>query len=112
MELNAETLSQIRQIGGNELLSRLAKLYLEHTPMRLEEIRCGLAEADWRRTALAIHSLRSSSVTLGALHLAESAADLEKLAEAGCKSELEGAFPELEAMTENALRAVGNLLHA
>jgi HPt (histidine-containing phosphotransfer) domain-containing protein len=109
VELDAKTLAQIRKIGGDELLARLARLYLEHTPVRIEEMRRGLAVSNWKRTALAIHSLRSSSVTLGAVDLAESAADLEKLAEAGKKDELERALPVLESMTQAVLQAVGEL---
>lgn len=109
MELDAKTLAQIRRIGGDELLGKLARLYLEHTPVRLEEVRRGLATSDWKRAALAIHSVRSSSVTLGAMALAERAADLEKLAEDGRKDDLEKAFPDLETLTQAALRAVGDL---
>lgn len=109
MELDAKTLAQIRKIGGKKLLGRLANLYLENTPMRLEEIRRGLAAEDWRRTALAIHSVRSSSVTLGATDLAESAAELEKLAENGRKEELEQALPGLESMTQDVLRTLEEL---
>lgn len=106
MELDAKTLTQIRDIGGSDLLGRLARLYLENTPVRLEEFRRGLARSDWRRAALAIHSVRSSSLTLGVMSLAENAAELEKLAEGGQKAELEQALPAFEALTREALLAV------
>lgn len=109
MELNSRVLSQIRGIGGDELLKRLALLYLENTPVRFEQIRRGLAAKDWKRTALAIHSIRSSSATLGAVELADRAGELERMAhEDGCE-QLEGALPEFESMAREALRELEKL---
>ncbi|MFQ5527955.1 MAG: Hpt domain-containing protein [Thermoanaerobaculia bacterium] len=109
MELDAKTLSQIRGIGGDELLSKLVGLYLEHTPVRLEEIRRSLLAGDWRRTERAIHSLRSSSVTLGATDLAEHAAELEQLANRKERKALESALPDLESMTRSVLTSMRQL---
>ncbi len=109
MELDAKTLAQIREIGGDELLGRLAKLFLEHTPVRLEEVRRGLAMGDWTRTARAIHSVRSSSVTLGAVDLANTAAELEQIASEEDREQLESALPRLEQRIQTALVALGQL---
>ena len=109
MELDAKTLSQIREIGGDDLLGRLARLYLENTPLRLEEIRRGLAIGDWGRTALALHSVRSSSVTLGATELAKTAAELEKMAVAENREQLEFALPGFEKQAQMALLALEEL---
>lgn len=109
MELDAKTLSQIREIGGDELLGRLARLFLEHTPLRLEEVRRGLASDDWSRTARAVHSLRSSSVTLGAMDLAQTAAELERFAGEEKREQFESTLPVLEEKTRTALLVFGKL---
>ncbi len=109
VELDAKTLAQIRRIGGDDLLGRLARLFLEHTPVRLEEIRRGIVAGDWPRAALAIHSLRSSSVTLGAIELAERAAVLERLAEREETEALESALPSLEEHARAALLSMRRL---
>lgn len=109
MELDPKTLSQIRAIGGDELLGKLARLYLEHTPSRLKEIRRALAESDFPRTARAIHSLRSSSVTLGAASLARDAAILEQMADKEKREEVLRALPELEKQIRAALQALRKL---
>lgn len=109
MELDAKTLSQIREIGGDELLGRLARLFLEHTPLRLEEIRRGLASDDWSRTARAVHSLRSSSVTLGAVDLAQTAAELERMAGAEKREQFEAALPVLKEKTQTTLLVLEKL---
>jgi HPt (histidine-containing phosphotransfer) domain-containing protein len=109
VELDAKTLSQIREIGGEELLARLARLFLEHTPLRLEEVRRGLAAGDWSRISRAIHSLRSSSVTLGAVDLARTAAELEAMAGEENREQLEAALPGLAKKAELALRVLEKL---
>ena len=109
MELDTKTLAQIREIGGDELLAKMARLYLEHTPLRLEEIRRALAAGDWSRTRRAIHSMRSSSATLGASELAQTAAELERVAEQENREQLESSLPELEKQAQTALRAFEKL---
>ncbi len=109
MELDVKTLAQIREIGGDELLGRMARLYLEHTPVRIEEIRRALAAGDWSRTRRAIHSMRSSSATLGANELAQTAAELERMAEQENREQLESSLPGLEKQTQTALRALEKL---
>lgn len=109
MELSSKTLSQIRGIGGDELLKKLALLYLENTPVRLEEVRRGLVAKDSKRTALAIHSIRSSSATLGAVELADRAGELERMADGDETDRLESALPEFETMTREALQEIEKL---
>lgn len=109
MELDAKTLSQIREIGGDELLDKLARLFLENTPLRLEEVRRGLAADDWSRASRAVHSVRSSSVTLGAMELAEVAARLERLAGEEKREQFEGALPELQESAQTALAVIEKL---
>lgn len=106
MELDPAILSQIRGIGGDKLVGKLARMFLELTPVRLEEIRRALASGDWHRTSNAIHSLRSSSATLGATALADRAGQLERLAAREEREALEAAFPELE---EEARAVLANM---
>ena len=109
MELDMKTLAQIRELGGDELLGRMARLYLENTPLRIEEIRRGLAAGDWSRTRRAIHSMRSSSATLGAKKLAQTAAELERVAGQENREQLESSLPGLEKQAQAALRAFEKL---
>ena len=110
MELDQKTLRQIREIGGDQLLRRLVDLFVENTPMRLEEMRRALAGEDWTRAALAAHSLRSSSVTLGATELASRAADIESLANEKDLGPVEAALPDLENLARAAQSSLRALL--
>ena len=102
MELDEKTLKQIRDIGGDKLLKKLIDLFVENTPMRLVEMRRALNGSDWSRAAHAAHSLRSSSVTLGATALASRAAELEALANRKDLEPLAAGLEDLESLAAAA----------
>lgn len=101
--LSHEVVSQIRQLGGEKLLNELAQLYLEHTPKRLESLSEGLRSGDLGQVAKAAHSIRSSSVSLGAEQVAENAAVIERLAQAGSADELGQLAARLEEATATVM---------
>jgi HPt (histidine-containing phosphotransfer) domain-containing protein len=100
--LSREVVSQIRQLGGEKLLNELAELYLEHTPKRLESLGVGVRRGNREQVAKAAHSIRSSSLSLGAAQVAENAAAIERLANAGSSEDLD----QLAARLEEAAAAV------
>ncbi len=108
--LDQATLSQIRDLGGDELLHKLVSMFLENTPLRLEEIRRGLKMGDLARTEVAAHSLRSSSITLGATGVSELAAAVERMARAGDEAALREALPRLGKRVEDLYAEFGRLL--
>lgn len=109
-DLDQTTLDQIRNLGGDALLGKLVRMYLENTPLRLEEIRRGLQQGDLSRTELASHSLRSSSVTLGAVEVAATAASLEKMARSGDTQGVGRALPELDETVTAACAVLSALI--
>ena len=54
-----------------DILRHIIQLYLDLTPETLEKIDAGLAGGDMEQVAMAAHSLKGSSATLGAEQLAE-----------------------------------------
>ena len=98
--LEPEIVGQIRQLGGDELLADLVEIFLKQAPVRLQELRDGIAQNDLERAGKAAHSFRSSSVSLGARAIGEEAVDLELLADAGAADELRRRLPEFEASLE------------
>lgn len=86
--LDREIVEQIRELGGDKLLADLVDIYLEHTPGRLEALDTGLNVGDLEEVERAAHSIRSSSVSLGARWVAEEAALVEALARRGAREEL------------------------
>ena len=66
-----------------DVLRKIIQLFLELTPDTLEEIDVGVAGGDMEQVALAAHSLKGSSATLGAEQLAELCQQLYMEAKAG-----------------------------
>jgi signal transduction histidine kinase/CheY-like chemotaxis protein/HPt (histidine-containing phosphotransfer) domain-containing protein len=83
-----------------ELLSEIMRLYLEDSPLRLEDIRAGLARGDAHAVERAAHRLKGATGTLGAAETSSAAYELERL---GKEADLEGArvaLPRLERAME------------
>jgi HPt (histidine-containing phosphotransfer) domain-containing protein len=102
-DLDAKTVGQIRELGGEDLLVELVQIFLTHVPRRIENFREGVRSGDLAQAEKAIHSFRSSSVSLGAGGVAEMAAELERLAKQGRGELLEERLPEFERMVEALL---------
>jgi HPt (histidine-containing phosphotransfer) domain-containing protein len=66
--------------GDTKIVERVTRLYCDHAPMRLAELRDALSREDFKRVASAAHALQSMSLNIGACAVAETAANLEKLA--------------------------------
>ena len=62
---------------------KIISLYLEETPRRLADMRLALTRSDTSAIALAAHSLKSTSLYICLSALAETAAQMEQLADAG-----------------------------
>jgi HPt (histidine-containing phosphotransfer) domain-containing protein len=99
-ELDAKTIGQIRELGGQDLLVELVQIFLAHAPRRIENFRQGVRSGDLAQAEKAIHSFRSSSVSLGASRVAEMAAELERLAKQRRGELLAERLPEFEKAVE------------
>lgn len=97
MKLDAEVVASLERLGGDELVHRLFRTFLDHTPTRLGELRSAVADEDLESLTRAVHSLRSSSAMLGAMELSALAGELEALGDEGALQPLLGRVPELEA---------------
>ena len=77
-----QTLELDRLTGGG-LFARMVDIYLTQTPTILNDLRGAIEDRDPDRTARAAHSLKSSSLTLGAEGVAALCAELEARGRAG-----------------------------
>ena len=66
-----------------DVLRQIIQLFLKFTPDTLEKIDAGVAGGDMEQVALAAHSLKGSSATIGAEQLAELCQQLYMEAKAG-----------------------------
>lgn len=72
----------LQQPGKPDLRKQLMTLYLNSSPSLMEGIRSAIASRDGAALKQAAHSLKSSSLSLGATGLGETCASLEQLGSA------------------------------
>lgn len=110
--LDAEALDSMRartrhRNGG--LVSRVVNLYLEQTPGLLAEMNSSYQRVDFENVQLMAHTLKSSSLTIGAVYFAGICQEIENAAKSGPISErMISDVNRLYADVEQALRKVLN----
>ena len=104
--LDQEVLRELREIMDDDYLS-LLRTYLKNAPQLLEQARAAITRSDLVAMVLPVHSLKSSSANVGAMHLSELAREAERAARAGDLDEAEAAFGAVDlafSRAEAALR--------
>jgi HPt (histidine-containing phosphotransfer) domain-containing protein len=96
--LDEAILEQIREVGGDELVLELFGIFTGLAEGRLQALDTARRAADYPAAALAAHSVKSSSASIGARSLAEVAGKVEKAANRESASGLEAGCVELRAL--------------
>ena len=92
-----DALRGLQDESDDDLLAELIDLFREDAPGRISGMRDAIAREDWVALASWAHSLKGSCGSLGALHMAELCARLERVGRAGGgRAEAELTFRELE----------------
>jgi HPt (histidine-containing phosphotransfer) domain-containing protein len=97
--LDQPTLDAIRGLqrtGATHLLDRVIAIYLEDAPRLVQAAMQGLQQRDAEELRLAVHSLKSSSASLGATRLAAVCKAIEVKARAHQLDDLEPQMADLE----------------
>ena len=101
-----DALTRLERFGGVKLLDEMIALFLENARERLAAAAAGLDAGDAVATENAMHSLKSSSAQLGALHLSRLCEQAESIAHRGTLTEIAG----LLAQCREELARVGTWL--
>lgn len=107
--LDGEALKRLTDMGrsrGRDLAVELSGAFQMDAPKRLDGLRRALAEEDLEQSAYFAHSLKGSSLTLGAPALAKTAQEVEDAARAGSLAETRRLFPRLQTELRRALKAL------
>jgi HPt (histidine-containing phosphotransfer) domain-containing protein len=72
-----------RKPGGGDPRRRIITIYLDSTPMLMEAIKTAKGALDWPSLTKAAHSLKSSSMNVGAGELGSICAELERAGKSG-----------------------------
>jgi signal transduction histidine kinase/CheY-like chemotaxis protein/HPt (histidine-containing phosphotransfer) domain-containing protein len=78
-----DNIRALQQTGSPDLLGRMIKLYLDHTPELLEALRQAVERSDPDEIVRQAHSIKSSSAFVGAVRLSVLCKDLEALGRDG-----------------------------
>jgi HPt (histidine-containing phosphotransfer) domain-containing protein len=95
--IDPQAQARLQEWGGPKLLSQMVKLFLENAPIRIEQVRKGLAEGSLKDAERGVHSLKSSAANVGAVQVSKLAAHMESLAAGGDSAGLAQQLPGLEA---------------
>jgi histidine phosphotransfer protein HptB len=71
------TYKALEDAAGADFVSDLARTFLEEAPAMIEQMRAALVARDTEKFRRAAHSLKSNSLTFGALDLGRSSRELE-----------------------------------
>ncbi len=93
-------------VDAREFLLETIDDYLEETPKFLEEIRVVFSEDNFKTLQLLVHTLSSSSATLGASKLATLCTQLEIMAVSEMREEITEQIEKIEAEYENVKTAL------
>jgi HPt (histidine-containing phosphotransfer) domain-containing protein len=96
-----------RMGNDRQLFDEMAGFVQDDAPVRLQEIRHGLAESNFSCVKLAVHSLKGLISNFGATRAVSAAIKLESLLQQSRPmDELEAAFQELQAAVEELQHAL------
>ena len=95
--IDPQAQARLQEWGGPKLLTQMVRLFLENAPVRLEQVRKGLAEGSLKDAERGVHSLKSSAANVGAVQLSKLAAHMENLAAGGDSAGVAQSLPGLEA---------------
>ena len=95
--IDPQAQARLQEWGGPKLLSQMVRLFLENAPVRIEQVRKGLAEGSLKDAERGVHSLKSSAANVGAVQVNKLAAHMESLAAGGDSAGVAQQLPGLEA---------------
>lgn len=88
-------LAQMDPGGRSKLLERVLQAYQQSSKPLVTQLEKGLQLGDWQSVRHAVHTLKSSSQSIGALKLSSLAADMERRLREGQGEDLPVRLPEL-----------------
>jgi HPt (histidine-containing phosphotransfer) domain-containing protein len=111
--LDAAAMAELRALdpdGKAQLVKRVLATYQSSLAKLVEQLRVARADGAWDQVSRVVHTLKSSSASIGALALSGLCADIERLLRAGDSA---ATLPLLELFHAEVLRvdaAVGQTL--
>ena len=107
--LDEQALARLRELdpgGQSGLVVRVLATYVRSLTSLLEQLHVARQDADLQGQRHVVHTLKSSSASVGALKLSELCADIERRLREGLTEGLEGLFDDLTTEGQRVLVAL------
>ncbi len=102
--IDPAALERLEEWGGPDLSKEIVQLFLDHGPVRMDQIRGALDGKDLEVPERGAHSLKSSAANVGAHHVHRVAGDVELAASEGDLQRVRDLIPDLEEAYSEATR--------
>jgi HPt (histidine-containing phosphotransfer) domain-containing protein len=109
--IDANVFAALQDAAGTEFVAELVGTFIEEAPGMLADLRSARAAADDARFRRAAHSLKSNSLTFGALSLGAMARELELRGLASDPAQDAAALGALDTAINQAAAALRELSH-
>lgn len=111
-DLDSDSIANLRALGDegdDSFLQEIIGIYLEDTPLRLDDLRKALAEGNQALYTRTAHTIKGSSSNVGAMLVRSLAEKLEHRSKSEEIATLEPVRLELEAAYKRAAKALMDL---
>ncbi len=102
--IDPAALERLEEWGGPGLSKEIVQLFLDHGPVRMDQIRGAMDGDDLEAPERGAHSLKSSAANVGAHHVHKVASEVELAASGGDLQRVRELIPNLEEAYAQATR--------
>ncbi len=102
--IDPAALERLEEWGGPGLSKEIVQLFLDHGPVRMDQIRGAMDGEDLEAPERGAHSLKSSAANVGAHHVHSVASEVELAASGGDLQRVRELIPNLEEAYTQATR--------
>ena len=110
MYIDNESLDKIREIGGDTLVEKMVRLFLEHAPKNYHLANEAKQNGDLKKLSEYAHAIKSSSGNFGAHPLFNAAEKVECLAREGKSEEAMQAMTTFDECFQKTIEAMNDIL--
>lgn len=111
MYIDKESIEKIREIGGDALVEKMVRLFLEHAPKNYQLATEAKQSGDLKKLSEYTHAIKSSSGNFGAHPLFNAAQNVEHLAREGKADEAMHAMTEFDESFQKTVEAMNAILN-
>lgn len=110
-EIDSQVFNALKEEVGADFMGEMVEIYCDDTRQQIELLQSALAQGDVGTFTRAAHSLKSTSLSLGALAFGSLARELEMLGRSGSLAETFEIYLKMQSACEPLFQALKDLCH-